>query len=593
MGSDRVQVEKKSLSTLTPGFKPEKSSFLQRRYQDRVEPETDAFTEDKQQNASEQSNPRLPVGHSFGRVSVLPLQAKLAIGQPNDKYEQEADRLASQVVQQINVPSSTQSTQGHSVQRMEEPEEEEEVQRKPRIEAIQRMEELEEEELQTKQIISPIQRSLLSPVIQRLNQPKGRELPTKPIISVLQQSLISPVVQREDLPEEEDLQAKSIIQGREALAGREVSTDLDTAINSARGGGQSLKPGLQESMGQAMGADFSRVRIHTDTKSDQLNHSIQAKAFTTGQDVFFRQGAYQPRSRSGQELIAHELTHVVQQSGEGVRAAQNIQRQPEGSEATDASPGPVATGTGDVSVYVGKTMTSEAALRQIYRKGAREISEEALRMAAQGTSVEDVARWAHQARNDLKVVIRARGSPIIRGLAEARNIRKYGNKIGPTYEELIRQGKTPEDIIGSAGKSNTKVNRAATKLKVGGRFFIGVDLAIVTWEVISAPEGERLRTAVAGGAGVAGAAGGGWAGAKAGAAIGSIFGPIGTAAGGIIGGIGGALVGGWLGRKTAEKAYDLVEDLVNPPSGSLWNLQVIVIDQIEEDYIRTRARQRP
>jgi hypothetical protein len=68
-------------------------------------------------------------------------------------------------------------------------------------------------------------------------------------------------------------------------------------------------------MGQAMGADFSGVKVHTDTQSDQLNQSIQAKAFTTGQDVFFRQGEYQPESRSGQELIAHELTHVMQQQG--------------------------------------------------------------------------------------------------------------------------------------------------------------------------------------------------------------------------------------------------------------------------------------
>ena len=61
------------------------------------------------------------------------------------------------------------------------------------------------------------------------------------------------------------------------------------------------------------------VKVHTDSQSDQLNKSIQAKAFTTGQDVFFRQGAYEPSSRGGQELIAHELTHVVQQNGGAVQ----------------------------------------------------------------------------------------------------------------------------------------------------------------------------------------------------------------------------------------------------------------------------------
>jgi hypothetical protein len=62
--------------------------------------------------------------------------------------------------------------------------------------------------------------------------------------------------------------------------------------------------------------------VHTDSQSDQLNKSIQAKAFTTGQDIFFRQGAYEPNSRGGQELIAHELTHVVQQNGGAVQRSQ-------------------------------------------------------------------------------------------------------------------------------------------------------------------------------------------------------------------------------------------------------------------------------
>jgi hypothetical protein len=67
------------------------------------------------------------------------------------------------------------------------------------------------------------------------------------------------------------------------------------------------------------------VRIPTDAQSDQLNRSVQAKAFTAGQDIFFREGAYEPGSRPGQELIAHELTHVVQQSG-AIQASEMIQR---------------------------------------------------------------------------------------------------------------------------------------------------------------------------------------------------------------------------------------------------------------------------
>lgn len=93
----------------------------------------------------------------------------------------------------------------------------------------------------------------------------------------------------------------------------ETSSKLESSINCMRSGGQPLDPKLHQPMGQLMGADFSGVRVHTDAQSDQLNQSIQAKAFTTGQDVFFRSGAYMPESRAGQELIAHELAHVVQQ----------------------------------------------------------------------------------------------------------------------------------------------------------------------------------------------------------------------------------------------------------------------------------------
>ncbi|NER78630.1 MAG: DUF4157 domain-containing protein [Leptolyngbya sp. SIO1D8] len=95
--------------------------------------------------------------------------------------------------------------------------------------------------------------------------------------------------------------------------GGAVSEDVNSEIERAKGGGQRLDHGLQRSMGKAMGTDFSGVRIHTDATSDRINQTIQAKAFTTGSDVFFRQGQYNPGTKSGQQLIAHELTHVVQQ----------------------------------------------------------------------------------------------------------------------------------------------------------------------------------------------------------------------------------------------------------------------------------------
>jgi hypothetical protein len=66
-------------------------------------------------------------------------------------------------------------------------------------------------------------------------------------------------------------------------------------------------------MSDSTGQDFSDVKVHTGPESHALNEQLSAKAFTTGSDIFFREGAYDPGSSGGQELLAHELTHVAQQ----------------------------------------------------------------------------------------------------------------------------------------------------------------------------------------------------------------------------------------------------------------------------------------
>lgn len=77
-------------------------------------------------------------------------------------------------------------------------------------------------------------------------------------------------------------------------------------------------------MGTALGADFSDVRVHTSPEAADLNSQLSAKAFTTGKDIFFQEGAYAPGSSSGQELLAHELTHVVQQGSGAVGGANRM-----------------------------------------------------------------------------------------------------------------------------------------------------------------------------------------------------------------------------------------------------------------------------
>jgi hypothetical protein len=177
------------------------------------------------------------------------IQTKLEVGAADDVYEQEANRVASDVM------------------RMSDPA-------------------LEEEELQMQRI-------------QREGLPEEEELQMQRI-------------QREGLPEEEELQMQRI-QRSSATEVPEVTTDVESTIERSRGGGQAMPDTAQEFFGARMGQDFSGVNIHTGAEADTLNRQLEARAFTTGSDIYFRDGEYNPESSAGKELLAHELTHVVQQ----------------------------------------------------------------------------------------------------------------------------------------------------------------------------------------------------------------------------------------------------------------------------------------
>lgn len=109
-----------------------------------------------------------------------------------------------------------------------------------------------------------------------------------------------------------------------------VNSGVQQTIQDVRGGGQLLPMSVRKSVEQALGADFSGVRVHDDAQSDRLNRSLRACAFTTGQDIFFRKGAYNPATRKGKALIAHELTHVVQQQGIEVQRLHGNEIEPQG-----------------------------------------------------------------------------------------------------------------------------------------------------------------------------------------------------------------------------------------------------------------------
>ncbi len=183
-------------------------------------------------------------------------QAKLTIGQPNDAYEQAADRVAEQVM-------GMSSTATPNVQRQAEEEEPEEIQTKPLAASI------------------------------------------------------TPLVQRQEMEEEEAIQSKHEVSPQEGSIQRtangvpQVQPELESQLNASQGGGSALPDNVRSFMEPRFGADFSQVRVHTGSEAVQMNRDLNAQAFTHKQDVYFGAG----KAPAKDALTAHELTHVVQQTG--------------------------------------------------------------------------------------------------------------------------------------------------------------------------------------------------------------------------------------------------------------------------------------
>ena len=172
------------------------------------------------------------------------IQPKLSIGQPNDKYEQEADRVADKVMQ-MSMPQPQQfSSSGDS----------------------------------------PLISGSKPGEIQRTCAACGKD--------------------------DELIQTKV-----SANTASEVTPKLGAGIQSLQGGGRPLSRSERGFFEPRIGADFSRVRIHNDVHAANLAQSINARAFTLGHHVVFDAGEYSPNTALGKRLLAHELTHVVQQNG--------------------------------------------------------------------------------------------------------------------------------------------------------------------------------------------------------------------------------------------------------------------------------------
>jgi hypothetical protein len=131
----------------------------------------------------------------------------------------------------------------------------------------------------------------------------------KPVTGLIGKSL-----QRKCAHCEEEKKKKPIMRKAEAgNSGMSVSSSFASSLNASKSGGSSLPQGTRSFMENAFSTDFSRVKIHTGSEASEMSKGISAKAFTHGNDIYFKEGQYNSSSSEGKYLLAHELTHVVQQ----------------------------------------------------------------------------------------------------------------------------------------------------------------------------------------------------------------------------------------------------------------------------------------
>ncbi len=130
--------------------------------------------------------------------------------------------------------------------------------------------------------------------------------------------------QEKSAPEPAVEEESVLAQRREADAGGEAGV-MDAGVVPADSASEPLDRGTRQFMEPRFGRDFSDIRVHTDMRAAKSARTLGADAYTTGRDIYFGSGKYSPSSTEGQHLLAHELTHTVQQASGAVAAEKPVQ----------------------------------------------------------------------------------------------------------------------------------------------------------------------------------------------------------------------------------------------------------------------------
>lgn len=299
------------------------------------------------------------------------VQPKLTVNQPNDKFEQEADAVADKVVQRMSEPSAIQA-QPATAPAPQTITTVPTTPAKPAVsqELLQKKEETEGKEKEDEEVVQR------KPIFDSMADPPEDRIQRKPIFDSMA------------VPQDESVQRK------ENGPAPESSNDgLQQRLQNTKGGGQPLPSETRSAMESSIGADFSGVRVHTGNEAASLSKDLGAQAFTHGNDIYFNEGKYAPSDKSGQHLLAHELTHTVQQGAAVQRKPDTSVAPPDiiqksGPSAPAPAKGPSAAASGEVvNIAGGNFKPSEKLKEKIKEAGNKglEVNVSAGEVAGAGT----------------------------------------------------------------------------------------------------------------------------------------------------------------------------------------------------------------
>ncbi len=309
--------------------------------------------------------------------SDLFVQPKLKVGQPGDKYETEADHVADQVVNKQQ--HGTQSNISSSPIAVQTKTEDETIQEKPIAERIQPISNLSDAApVQRMEEEEPVQKQE-DEEVQKQEDEEVQAMSEDEEVQKQEDEEVQTMSEDEEVQKQEDeeLQTKKSI----GTVAKSKSKNIDASLKNSRGKGSPLPSGIKSKMESGFGADFGGVKIHTGSESVAMNKKLGAQAFTNKNDIFFNEGKFNPTTKKGETLLAHELTHTIQQGASGPATQESTAAGGGGTGAT-ASETPVADPTQSVSVdgaaAPGKEPVATDAKKKDFVKGEKGEGETAV-----------------------------------------------------------------------------------------------------------------------------------------------------------------------------------------------------------------------